>query len=302
MSAPIKIIKSITVTDAVLTSTSVAEDISAAWSSAATYALNARVHLASTHKTYQSIQAGNIGKDPATEPLWWAEVSATNRWKPFDLSSTTQAQIGANDHYEITPGQAVNAIALINIAGIVSVRIRVTDPDFGLVYDRTADLLSAPGEASWYAWFFGQRTQQTQFIDAGLPSYPNATVRIDITSAGSALVGGLVFGSQIAIGKGVRRGVRLGIQDFSRKERNEWGDTILMQRAYAKRLSFNTMIDNRDLDNAYATLADLRSTPCVWIGHDKYSALTAFGFFNSFEINIAYADYSDVSIDIEGLT
>ena len=298
----LKVIKSVAVTDAILTATSVLEADHAAWSGASTYALGDRRILISTHKIYESLQAGNLNKNPATEASWWVEVGPTNQWKLFDLSSTTQTQVGAADYYEFEPGQAVNAVSLVNISGILTVRVRLTDPSFGVVYDKTANLMGSPSESSWWAWFFGVRTEQIQFTDADLPSYPNATLRIDVTSSGVAFIGALVFGVQRTIGMGVQQGLRLGLQDYSRKERNEWGDTVLVQRAYAKRATVSMLLDNRELDNAYTLLVDLRATPCLWVISDNYSSLSLFGFFSNFEITISYARYSDVSIELESLT
>lgn len=302
MTEPLKVIKSVTVTDAILTGSSVPEADHATWASGTTYALGDRVILTSTHKIYESLQAANTNHDPATEATWWVEVSPTNRWKCLDLSNTTQTVVDAADYYEFTPAQAVNAVALVNISGILSVRVRLTDPSFGVVYDKTADLAAVPSESSWYAWFFEPRTEQTLFVAADLPSYPNATLRIDVTSSGTAYIGALVFGTQRTIGLGVQQGVRLGITDYSRKERNEWGDTVLVQRAYAKRVSFSMLIDNAQLDNTFNLLADMRATPCLWIGTNLYGALSVFGFYASFEIGISYARYSDCTLDLESLT
>lgn len=299
---PLRVIKSLAMTDGMLTATSVPENDHPAWSSDTTYALGDRVILTSTHKIYESLQAGNTGNNPTNSPLWWVEVSPTNRWKLFDLSNTTQTVVDSADYYEITPGQAINALALINISGILTVRVRLTDPSFGLVYDKTADLTFVPSESSWYAWFFEPRTEQTQFVVDDIPSYPNATLRIDVTSSGTAYIGAFIFGSVRSIGLGVQHGVRLGIQDYSRKERNEWGDTVLVRRAFASRASFQTLIDNKDLDNTFRLLAELRATPCLWLGSDRIGSLSIFGFYNNFDINIAYPTYSDCTIDIEGLT
>ena len=300
MTTPLRVIKSITVTDAILTATSVPEADHATWSAATTYALADRVIL--DHLIYESVQAGNLNKAPATEPDWWSEVSATNRWKCFDLSSTTQTLIDAADYYEITTAQAINALALVNISGVLTVRVRLTDPSFGVVYDQTADLTSVPPEASWYSWFFDTRTEETQFVVDDIPSYPNAVLRVDLTSSGAAYIGAFVFGTQRSIGLGVHSGAKLTLQDYSRKERNDWGDTVLVQRAYSKRVGFTMMLANAELDNTYSLLADIRSTPCLWIGASLYGSLTVFGFYASFDIGITYADYSDCSIDIEGLT
>ena len=302
MSKPLRVIKSITMTDGMLTATSVPEDDHPAWSSGTTYARGDRVILTSTHKIYESLQAGNTNKNPASERLWWVEVSPTNRWRMFDLSSTTQTKLGTSGYYEITPGQAINALALINISGILTVRVRLTDPRFGLVYDKTADLTFVPSESSWYAWFFEPRTEQNQFVVEDIPSYPNATLRIDVTSSGTAYIGAFIFGSVRSIGLGVQQGVRLGIQDYSRKERNEWGDVVLKQRAFATRVTFQMLVENKQLDNTYRLLTDLRATPCLWIGSSDFNSLSVFGFYNNFDISIAYSVYSECSIDIEGLS
>lgn len=303
MTTPIKVIKSVSVTDSILTATDVAEEPAySAWSGATTYALAARVYLASTHKVYESLQAGNVNKDPLTQPLWWVEVEPTNRWKLFDLSSSTTTSIGSSAYYEFTPGQAVNSVGVLNFAGLTSIRIRLTDPVFGVVYDHTETITSEMYEASWYAWFFGVRTAVTQFIVTDLPSYPTAVLRVDFAATTTATIGVLTFGSQLDVGMGVNQGARLGIQDYSRKERNDWGDTVLVQRAFAKRISVSTLIENQYLDNTYLALASLRATPCIWTLTDKYSSMLVFGFYNSFEVSIAYADYSECTIDIEGLT
>ena len=301
MSQPLRVIKSITVTDAILTASSVPEADHAVWSSGTTYAMADRVIR--NHKVWESLQAANTAKTPEAEADWWVEVSPTNRWKCLDLSNTTQTVVDAADYYEFAPAQAVNAVALINISGILSVRVRLTDPSFGVVYDTgVQDLTSVPSESSWYAWFFEPRTEQTQLVYSSLPSSPNAVLRIDVTSSGTAYIGALVFGTQRTIGMGVQQGVRLGITDYSRKERNQWGDTVLVQRAYAKRVSFQMLVDNAQLDNTFSLLADMRATPCLWIGTDLYGSLSVFGFYANFEITIAYARYSDCTLDLESLT
>lgn len=302
MTNGVKVIKSISVTDAILVSTDVPETDYPEWSDVVSYALGVRVVVPASHKVYQSLQDVNAGKDPLTESLWWVEVEPTNRWKMFDLSSTTTTSLGATAYYEFVPGQVVNAVGLLNLTGLMSVRVRLTDPDFGLQYDKTYELVSLPSESSWYAWFFDLRQKSNQLVIYDLPSYVNATLRIDIVTEGTGSVGVLTFGSQHAFGLGVNKGARLGIQDFSRKERNEWGDVVLTQRGFAKRASWSMDLDNSDLDNVYDLLSDLRATPCIWIGIERFRSTVIFGFYSNFEINIAYAMYSECSLDIEGLT
>lgn len=301
MTTTLTIVKPVTVTPAMLVDTDVPETDHAAWSAATTYARGDRVIVLSTHKVYESLQAGNLNKDPLTQTGWWLEVSPTNRWKAFDLSNDTQTAQAGSMFFEIKPGSAVNAVSLQNVTGVREVRYRLTDPSFGLVYDKTWKLTTSPGVSSWYSWFFGQRVEQVQNVDLGLPSYPNATLRIDLVGASNMAVGVILMGQQKSIGVGVLQGVGLGIQDYSRKEPNEFGDVTLVERAYSKRASFPLLLDNRELDNTYALLASIRATPCLFIG-GRFAATTIFGFYKDFEILVSYANHSDCSIDIEGLT
>lgn len=302
---PIKVIKSLTVTDAMLVGTSVPEADHSGWSSLTTYGLGDRVIVTTgVHKIFESIQVTNHNHDPVASPDWWVEVSATNRWKLFDLSSTTQTLLSVSNYFEFAPGQAVNALSLVNIRGVSTVRVRLTDPIYGAVYDSgVLDILPVPSAADWYVWFFEPRVEQAQFLLRNLPSYPNAHLLVDITSAGTAYIGAMLFGSEHSLGKfGVNLGARLGIVDYSRKERNQWGDVILIKRAYSSRLSLSLTLNNEDLDNIYRLLAELRSTPCLWIASDVYSSLSVFGFFSNFEIAIPYPLHSDCTLDLEGLT
>lgn len=301
MAQPLKVVKPIPITDAILHATDVAEADYPVYSPSTHYALGDRVIMTTTHKIYQSLENANLGHQPDISPLNWAEVSATNRWKMFDGSSTTATTFTTSAYYEFDPGQTYNSLSLLNIAGVSSVRIRMTDPAFGLVYDQTVPVNSIVSESSWYTWFFELRTQVTQVIKLDLPTYPNARLRVDLYSSGTGSVGVMLFGRVQSIGLGVQQGARLGIQDFSRKERNEWGDIELVQRAFAKRLNIDTYIENQHLDYTYSLLATLRATPCLWVAEQNYSSLVVYGFFNNFELNIAYPLHSDCSIDIEGL-
>ena len=296
------LVKPVSITPAMLTATDVPESDYAAWSDATTYAAGDRVIVVSVHKVYESLQATNLNHDPVTQTTWWIEVSPTNRWKAFDLSSSTRTAQADGMYFEIKPGSSVNAAAVINCVGVREVRYRLTDPSFGLVYDQTHEMTSIPTESSWYAWLFSERVERSQNIDFDLPTYPNATLRVDLTGASNMAVGVILIGQNKAIGRGVLAGASVGIRDFSRKERNDYGDTELVVRAFARRASFVVVIDNDDLDEVTDLLASVRATPCLWVGSTRRAAATVFGFYNEFDIVIPYAYHSECSIDLEGLT
>lgn len=302
----ISITKPLQITDAMLISTDVPENDYAAWSAATTYAVGNRVILTSTHKIYESLQAANLNNDPATSPTWWIEVSATNRWKCFDGSNSTRTVTAGGSPptitYTIRPGQAVTSIAVLNVINATELNIQVVDPVYGTVFDRTIDFNFLPLQSNWWAWFFGQKTQINQYVAIDVPSFPNADVIITFTGIANLAVGVILMGQQQRYGLGIKYGARVGIQDYSRKETNEFGDTTLVVRAFAKRANFELFLDAAEVDQLQNFLASIRATPVLWVGSNDYESTAIFGFYKDFDILINYPTHSDCELQIEGLT
>lgn len=295
----LQVIRSVPITPASLVGTSVPEDDYPVFSLATTYADKARVIL--DHNIWESLKDANIGNAPATSPDAWQLVGPTNRWKAFDLSTTTKTVVGSSAWYELTPGQAITHAVVLGLEGISKVKVSL-DVGPENVYTQEKFTGSSISESTWWAWTFEPRVPVEEAIFAGIPARPDAVVRFEFTGGPGSGVGVITYGTQRAIGNGLKLGARLGIQDFSRKERNDYGDTFLVQRAYAKEASFAVEVPNSDISNVYSMLATLRATPCLWIGYERYRLTTVWGFYRNFDITIAYYDFSEVTIEIEGLT
>lgn len=296
------VVKPIAVTPSMLVSTDVPEADYAEWDVGTTYAVGDRVIVAAQHKIYQSAVAANVGKDPATDRAAWLEAGATNRWKPYDKSVSSQAVQAGSISYRIKPGQAVTSVGVLNITGGTSLRVRLIDPTFGTVYDKTVSLSRKPLAPGWWLWFFGERRAPTQSLLQDLPSYPGADILIDITGTAELAVGVIVLGQVRQFSMGVKMGARVGIQDFSRKERSEFGDVMVVERSFAKRASFSLLLTAEEVDSFHQFLSEVRATPCLWIGSKRYEATTVYGFYKNFDIVISYFNYSDCELELEGLT
>lgn len=299
------VVSPLAITDAMLTSSNVAETDYSVWSSGTTYALAARAILTSsgTHKIYESLQASNTNHDPLTSPLWWIEVSPTNRWCAFDTAVSTQTKQATSITYSITPGQAVNTIAALNIVGATSLTVTMTSAFVGgTVYTKTVDLSALPTAPDWWAWFYGAKVTPTQSILTDLPSYADCVINFTLTGGASLALGVLMIGRQRTFGVGIQFGARVGIQDYSRKETNDFGDTVLVQRAFARRANFDIQVARADVDSFQNFLSDVRATPCLWIGSTNYELTTVFGFYKNFDILISYPEHADCSLELEGLT
>ena len=303
--AALKVIPPLSITDSNLTSSTVPETDYSAWSSGTTYTIGQRVILTSTHKIYESLQNSNLNHNPSTDtssPPYWIEVSPTNRWKMFDTSNSTQTTNTNSIVVVITPGKVINSVSLLNIEG-TSVRIKMTDPTEGVVYDVTTSLNNNGNINNWYNYFFNPIQRKTSHVATDLPAYGTAAIEITITNTGlTAKCGVCIIGSVQYIGEGITLGASVGITDYSRKEKDTFGNYVLIQRSYSKRAKFSMAVLNEQIDALQDLLVSLRTTPCVWIGDDNYTCTYIYGYYKDFDIVIAYHLVSDCNIEIEGLT
>lgn len=298
------VIAPLAVIPAMLVSSDVPENDYPEWAAGTAYAKGARVILAAQHKVYESTADSNTGNNPAapsSEPKW-VEVGPTNRWKPFDKSVSSQVKQANNISYRIKPGQAITSLGLLNVTGATSIRVRLIDPSFGEVYDETTSMSSVPVAAGWWEWYFGERRAPTQALLQDLPSFPAADILIDIVGTSALAVGVILMGQRRTFALGVKSGARVGIQDYSRKERTEFGDVVLVERAFAKRAAFQMLLQSREVDSFNDFLTTVRATPCLWIGSSRFESTTVYGFYKNFEIVLSYYDYADSELELEGLT
>lgn len=300
---PLSVIRPITITPGMLVSTNVPENDHAEWDSATTFQTGDRVIVAAQHLVYQSAIDGNVGKDPVTDRASWAIVGSTNRWKPFDQKITSQVKQSNLITYRFKPGKIITSLAVLNIEQATKVTVEMIDPVYGAVMPpREMNVSRVPVASGWWNWFFGERVAPTQAILNGFPSFPNADILITIEGGVDLAVGVILIGVLRTFSLGVKRGAGLGINDFSRKETNPFGDTELMERPFSRRIDFSVMLKRNEVDSLDRFLSDVRATLCLWIVSDRFESAIAYGFYRNYQILLSYYDYSDCHVEIEGIT
>lgn len=297
------IIKPYTVIDSALISSNIAETDYAAWSVGTTYALAQRVIVIGTnsHKVYESLQAGNIGHIPASSSTWWLDCGATNRWDMFDQSVQSQSSNATTIDVTLRPTQRIDSVALLNIAAY-TVQVKMTDEVDGLVYDKTTVLASYSGIDDWFSYFYEPVVRRSDFIVNDLPPYTNATIQVILTEAGgAALCGGLLVGQQSFIGN-TQYGSSVGIQDYSLKTQDTFGNYSILRRAFRKTGSFQIQLASNYTDQLVSLLTSLRSTPIIYSGSSDFTSMMIYGFYKDLSVSVAYPGISACTLTIEGLT
>lgn len=372
-----KMIRPMTVNDAALAYSSVAEDDHTAWSAVITYAAGERVRWVAddSHRTYESIIAGNLNNAPEAVsttlvlvgigtrlfdvatglglaggqavkitdladssntltgtinsynsgtgalsidvstvtgggqsaswviklPEVWLEIGATNRWLMFDRSVTSQTTASDSLSITVIADGRVDSIVLLNISAS-SVTITATDAVDGEIYNHTDNLAATSGITDWYAYFFEPVIRRTDYFVGDLPPYSGATITITLGDSGETVAcGAAVLGIGKELG-GTQYGMSLGIQDYSIKERDAFGNYTIRQRAFSKRQKLTMQVENTLVDSIQTLLASYRATPVVYVGADDFGSSVIYGFYKDFQIVVSYPTVSICDIEIEGLT
>ena len=297
-----RVLPGIPVTDAILTSSTVAENDHAAWSSGTTYAAGARVILASTHRIYESVQASNTNHDPTTDDgTWWADMGPTNRWKMFDVERSTGTTSATAITVVLTPGERFDSIALTGLIG-TSVTIAVTvggDP----IYSHT-ETLSARVVTSWYEYLVTPFSYKSVVARFDIPPVTGAVLTLTVEPRdGAASIGGLLFGRSVYIGATQYDAVS-DVLNFSTVSRDAFGIATLTKRRNVPKTTSRVLIPSAKIAQALLLREELNATPAFWSGVDDaanayFEPLQVLGFYRQFAINAKYPSHAEATIELE---
>ncbi len=100
-------------------------------------------------------------------------------------------------------------------------------------------------------------------------------------------LGCIIVGKEEYLGRTLYGG-SLGIQSFSKKERNVWGDMIIKQGNTYRLMDMPVLIEEHELDFVYNTLKKIESTPSVFLADpsEKKENLRVLGIFRDLEIPV----------------
>jgi len=328
----LQVLEPIAITDAVLISSSVAEDDAIEWSPAGGYPAGTRVIRRGTHRVYESIIASNIGNDPAETVGAWIDVGSTNRWAMFDqaIGSTT------TDDNVITialrPGPAVSGLAILDTN---AARVRVQAPG----YDRTVavtggatsalflDLVASAGASLTVTLTAVGNTAQRVLLDdaaafgdagtfhdtvagtasAEAPSWDDTGAVRDTTAwqdtragDGTVSAGTLMVGTLRPLGR-TGSSPTSSITDYSKRETDDFGEIAIVPRAWAKRMAAKALIRTEAVDQVIGRVAAVRALPSLWLADRATESLTVYGFFKDFSVEVGQS-VSTLSLSIEGFS
>lgn len=299
-----KIIKPTVITGAMLVSSSVLEPDTGeeVWVASKAFLKGSIVIRPSTHRKYERLVAGTTATAPEADKDNWLDIGPTNRWAMFDRKVGTVTTSPTSLTVVLSVG-GVSGLGALELTGRALKATLRDAPGGNVVYSRTVSLDGTLIE-SVYEWFFSNFEQQSDAVVTDLPyHFTNGELTIELSGTSGVGIGVLQVGEVIEVGR-TQYGASVGIADYSKKERDTFGNMDVLERAYSKRSSLQVVTDRSDFNKIYRRLASIRAVPCIYIGTDQvgYEPMITYGFFKDFGIAVDYLHTHLLSIEIEGLS
>ncbi|WP_298494500.1 hypothetical protein [uncultured Maritimibacter sp.] len=313
-----RVAPAIAITDDMLVSANFAEETGvAAWSSGTNYAVAALTWSATTHTIYRAVVASGPANGGARDPdvevadfaddlvdtsgmtRKWQVYTASNLWKLFDKRPSIVCENAGSIEIVLAPGEVVDVVGLRNVTAD-SVRVVVTDPEDGVVYDVTRDTVDNSGIADGYEYYFEPLDQLTDMTFQYVPPYPDATIAITLTVAGGAAACG-----QIVLGRARRWGVAnlgggLGGMDFSTVEFDEFGERDVTERDMVLDTRLIVSVSSTRVQTLTRILKRLRGGgAALWLGaEDDRFGYSAYGFLRDWNLDFDNGRNAQITLEV----
>jgi hypothetical protein len=95
-------------------------------------------------------------------------------------------------------------------------------------------------------------------------------------------------------------GTSLGIIDYSRKERDEFGNITVIERGYTDTVRYQVSIRTSDAEVVRRILASKRGRLTKYIGATEDSATTVVGYLSQFSLRVEEFMDSSLELEVEG--
>ncbi len=191
----------------------------------------------------------------------------------------------------------VNALVLLNLEA-TKVIVTAYDANGNEIETVTKDALE--GVTDWNDYFFGEYDYLNKMLIEG-PQLLKGKIKLEI-QGNPAKVGMVLVGYLDDLGVTLQ-GVKSSIDDYSKKQTDQNGNTYLQEGNYADRFEGNVLIDLNDFNKIKRRLTKLRGQAFYYTAskEDVCRELDVYGFYENFDIDISNPVKAHCSLTIRGL-
>ncbi len=261
-----KNITSIVITEAMLTSSTIAEPlvgVETEWNGATDYAIGQECIRAALHRKFTRKVAGTTATAPESDPNNWEDTGATMKWAMFDLSDSQQSVATGAQTVVITPGKRITSIG---ITGLQAAKVRIkVDVGATNYYDQEIKT-SLRHTTGWLDYLLGGFRYVKGMARFNLP--PVTGAKLTITFTGSTIkVGRIFIGTSVDIGK-VERDASGDVTDYSLAKRSDFGTAKLVKRPIVPKATLVLKAKSSQVNKLRELREDSAGKVTLWCGMD----------------------------------
>ena len=235
-------------------------------------------------------------KDPAT----WLRLGFTNRWRMFRDGQDSKTIDDGGISVSIQTDGLINAVGVLGVSGL-TINVKMIDSTEGTVYDATKNIIEFVVD-NWYDYYFAPYDTREDFIFSDMPPYSGSEIQINIEGVNEyATVGAgrVIIGRQRDLGV-TDHGTAISSLDYSIRERDGFGNIVLVPRRNVKLIDYSVTIESNRVDFATRILSQIAATPVLYIGSPVYGSTLVFGLYRDFSVNISTPTLSNCTLSVEG--
>lgn len=277
-------------------------ELHAAWSPAVTYAKGDRVLY--NLRYWESLINSNIGQTPGADATKWLDAAPANVQAMFDDQVGTFGVGPSPIVVQIKPSTNIDTVHFFGLLGW-SLRLEVTDPIAGLVFDETINL-DGSAVFDWWSYFTAPFDQLEEASFFSIPAYYNATFKFTLSGTGDVKVGGVFFGQSVNVGAAINN-VGFGAKIYSEVKEDEFGIVALTEGPTSNRFEPQALVDRanmRRLHRLFKKHINVPTVLSVGAGADDLTFTATLGVLRRWDmqINSDTPTQATISFEILGMT
>lgn len=273
----------------------------AAYNPATSYSTGNQVTDPATALIYESRVNTNVGNTPATSPTQWLKIGSTNRMAMFDQRVSSRTTNANTIVQTFALGVAADSLIFKRLVA-QSVTVQITDPVDGAQDPVTINLVSDGGIDDYWEYCFSPVLLDTGALFLDLPPYVNATITVTIDNTGGTAECGLCHVG-MSFGAGASEwGLEKGIDDYSIKDTNQYGDAALVEGEYSEVMNFVVHVD-RNYSSAFEQLlTSQRAQLAMYIGSDLFADTAVYGWPDTWRRIFKHLPRDVYTVSLKGAT
>jgi hypothetical protein len=234
-----------------------------------------------------------------SDPPTWVYVGWSNQYRMFrdgiDSRSTSVGDIDITLEFS----GIVGTVALLGVSGVSARLVAETVAD-GVIYDKTIQLINI-GVQDWWEYYFLEYGASEDAIFDDVTPFTGVTLSLTIAAASASTetsIGRVLAGLSKYIGVALY-GTSISFQDYSIKERDGFGNLILVKRRTIKEVKYDVHVNTSGVSDIVRVLKTVAAVPTLYIGEDSMPSTIVFGVYTDVSQGITTPSVSELTITVE---